>query len=415
MSGPGSILVQKYGGTSVGDLERIAKVAMRIARARQAGQRVAVIVSAMGHTTDELIAEAKRVTPRPSARELDMLLMTGEQVSMSLLTMKLHQLGVPARSFTGWQAGIVTDDRFGGARITEVQPARLSETLERNEVAVVAGFQGSTPDGELTTLGRGGSDTTAVAIAAALRAATCEIYTDTEGVYTTDPHLIPEARKLDRISYDEMLELASLGAQVLHPRSVWYARYYGVTLHVRSSFSYNSGTLVSEVGMKTSNPVTGVALDRGFARIGLIGVPDRPGIAATVFEALGSAGVSVDMIIQGVPGHEPSRQQMAFTVSTDALQDTLEVLDRLLVEFGGEVVASTDIVKVSVVGIAVGSTPGVAGRMFAAVSRTGANIEMISTSEVRVSVVIPASFAEAAVRGIHKEFRLDEPPSGVAF
>ena len=388
---------------------------MRIARARQAGQRVVVIVSAMGHTTDELIAEAKRVTPRPSTRELDMLLMTGEQVSMSLLTMKLHQLGVPARSFTGWQAGIITDDRFGGARITEVQPARLSETLERNEVAVVAGFQGSTPDGELTTLGRGGSDTTAVAIAAALRAATCEIYTDTEGIYTTDPHLIPEARKLDRISYDEMLELASLGAQVLHPRSVWYARYYGVTLHVRSSFSYNSGTLVSEVGMKTSNPVTGVALDRGFARIGLIGVPDRPGIAAMVFEALGSAGVSVDMIIQGVPGHEPSRQQMAFTVSADSLQDTLEVLDRLLVEFGGEVVASTDIVKVSVVGIAVGSTPGVAGRMFAAVSRTGANIEMISTSEVRVSVVIPASFAEAAVRGIHKEFRLDEPPSGVAF
>ncbi|HEX2864403.1 MAG TPA: aspartate kinase [Deinococcales bacterium] len=415
MSGPGGVLVQKYGGTSVGDLERIAKVAARIARARQGGQKVAVVVSAMGHTTDELIAEARRVTPRPSARELDMLVMTGEQVSMSLLSMKLQQLGVPARSFTGWQAGIVTDGRHGGARITEVQPGRVSAALDAGEVAIVAGFQGWTPDGELTTLGRGGSDTTAVAMAASLDAETCEIYTDTEGVYTTDPHLIPEARKLDRISYDEMLEMASLGAQVLHPRSVWYARHYGVTLHVRSSFSYNPGTLVSEVGMKTSNPVTGVALDRGFARIGLIGVPDRPGIAAQVFEALGAAGVSVDMIIQGVPGHEPSRQQMAFTVSADALQDALEVLDRLLVEFGGEAIASTDIAKVSIVGVAVGSTPGVAGRMFGAISRTGANIEMISTSEVRVSVVIPAAHAEAAVRSIHQEFRLDEPPSGVAF
>lgn len=405
----------KFGGTSVADLDKIRKAATRAARAREAGQKVAVVVSAMGHTTDELIAEARRIAPRPSQRELDMLVMTGEQVSMSLMAMQLQALGVPARSFTGAQAGIFTDGRYGSSRITEVQPARLQRALDAGEVPIVAGFQGTTPDGELTTLGRGGSDTTAVAVAAALEAPVCEIYTDTEGVYTTDPHMVPGARKLDNIHYDVMLEMASLGAQVLHPRSVWYARHYGIVLHVRSSFSYNQGTLVSDIegvqDLRTASPVTGVALDRGFARIGVVRVPDRPGIAARVFDALGENGIAPDMIIQGVPGHDASRQQMAFTVPEDSLPDALTVLEKLVADFGGELTHSTDIAKVSIVGVAVGSTPGVAGRMFRAVAGAGANIEMISTSEVRISVVIPLAHAEAAVRAVHDEFQLGAGPA----
>lgn len=407
------LVVQKYGGTSVGDLERIQKVAVRIAREREAGRNVVVVVSAMGRATDELISEARRITDRPDSRELDMLMMTGEQVSIALVSMQLQALGVRARSFTGPQAGLLTDGRHGGARITEVRPERVQRALDDGEVAVIAGFQGLAADGELTTLGRGGSDTTAVAMAAALGANECEIYTDTEGIYTTDPHLIPEARKLEHVHYDVMLEMASLGAQVLHPRSVWYARHFGVVLHVRSSFSYNRGTLVSfdapreGDGMKTTRPVTGVALDRGFARIGLIGVPDQPGIAARVFEALGSAGVSVDMIIQGVPGHDPSRQQMAFTVGRDHERDALDVLEPLVAAMGGELSVSREIAKVSIVGVAVGSTPGVAGRMFSAVSSAGANIEMISTSEVRVSVVVPLASAQAVVAAVHREFGLE--------
>ena len=360
------IVVQKYGGTSVGDLERIRKVASRIARTVEKGHKVAVTVSAMGRTTDALVSLSKEITARPDRRELDMLMATGEQQSVALLALTLHSIGLKARSFTGSQAGFLTDSVSGGARIIEVDPGALLAAFRSVDVAVIAGFQGVDAEGMITTLGRGGSDTTAVAVAAALGAPECEIYTDTEGVYTTDPHLIPTATKLSYIAYDEMLELASLGAKVLHPRSVWYARRYGVTIHVRSSFSYAPGTLVGakktgtqvvgtnlsgETGgklgteqiltektseekvVKTDRPVTGVALDRNYARIDLLGVPDTPGVAAQVFEALGAADVNADTIIQGVPGG--NRQQMAFTVTKDSVEDALGAVRPVLERLGG--------------------------------------------------------------------------------
>lgn len=412
------IVVQKYGGTSVGDLERIRKVAARVARTVAEGYKVAVTVSAMGRTTDALVSLAKEVGPRPDRRELDMLLSTGEQQSVALLALTLHTLGVKARSFTGAQAGFLTDSRSGDARIVEVDPSTLLAAFETVDVVVVAGFQGADADGMVTTLGRGGSDTTAVAVAAALGASECEIYTDTDGVYTTDPHLVPTATKLQHLDYDEMLELASLGAKVLHPRSVWYARRYGVRIHVRSSFSYASGTIVAKLEdkvVKTDKPVTGVALDRNHARIDLVGVPDLPGTAARIFGALGAAGVNVDTIIQGVPG-DSSRQQMAFTVNKDAVEDALEAVAPVLQEVGGAARADPDIAKLSVVGIALGSTPGLAGRMFGAVAAAGANIGMIATSEVRISVVIEAERAVAALRAVHEAFGLeaslhDAPPA----
>ncbi len=402
-----ALVVQKYGGTSVGDLERIHKVAQRIAHYREKGHRLAVVVSAMGHTTDELIALAKRVHPRPPFRELDLLTTTGEQVSVALLSMQLWAMGIPAKGFVQHQIGIVTDGRYGNARILEVRPEGILKALEEGYVAVIAGFMGTTPEGEITTLGRGGSDTTAVAIAAALGAKECEIYTDTEGVYTTDPHLLPEARKLEVIGYDQMLEMAALGARVLHPRAVYYAKRYGVVLHVRSSFSYNPGTLVKEVGMEMDKPVTGVALDLDHAQIGLIGIPDQPGIAAKVFQALAERGIAVDMIIQGVPGHDPSRQQMAFTVNKDFAQEALEALEPVLSEIGGEAILRPDIAKLSIVGVGLASTPWIPARMFQAVASTGANIEMIATSEVRISVIIPQEYAEAALKAVHRAFELD--------
>jgi len=407
------VRVQKYGGTSVGDLDRIRKVAARIQRVVEAGERVAVTVSAMGRTTDQLIATARELHPRPDRRELDMLMATGEQVSSALLTLALQQAGVRARSFTGAQAGLLTDGQHGSARILRVDPEPLWRTFEEADVCVVAGFQGVDDRGQITTLGRGGSDTTAVAVAAALGADTCEIYTDTDGVYTTDPHLVPSARMLEVVDYDVMLELAALGAKVLHPRSVWYGRRYGITLHVRSSFTFHPGTLVTrvareEAAMETDRPVTGVALDLEHARIDLFGVPDRPGMAARIFCALGDAGVSVDMIIQGVRGAGDSRQQMAFTVPRDRADEALEAVGRLVRDLGGRAEADLDVAKVSIVGVAIGSTPGIAGRMFDAVASVGANIEMIATSEVRVSVLIPAALAHDALRAVHGAFGLDD-------
>ena len=410
-----NIVVQKYGGTSVGDLELIRKVASRIARTVEKGDKVAVTVSAMGRTTDRLIALARELSDRPDRRELDLLMATGEQQAVALMTMALHEMGIRARSLTGPQAGFKTDGLFGGARIVEVTPQRLEATLREVDVAVIAGFQGVDPCGDINTLGRGGSDTTAVAVAAALGARECEIYTDTDGVYTTDPHLNPHARKLDRIDYDEMLELASLGARVLHPRSVWYARRYDVQVHVRSSFSFQAGTIVRRLEraeMKTDKPVTGVALDLTHARINLLGIPDVPGVAARLFAALGDKGISADMIIQGVPGSDSSRQQMAFTVSKDLIEDALTAVGPVLSEIGGHAAADPDIAKLSIVGIAIGSTPGIAGRMFDAVARSGANIQMIATSEVRISVVIPADQAEAALKSVHTAFDLDVAQSG---
>ncbi|MEX2500786.1 MAG: aspartate kinase, partial [Trueperaceae bacterium] len=383
--------VWKFGGTSVGDLDRIRKVAARIARHVGRGERLVVTVSAMGRTTDRLVGMARDLASRPDRRELDALLATGENQSAALLCLALQATGVPAVSLSGPQAGFRTNDLHGEARILEVDAERVHRTLDAVPVVVVAGFQGLTPGGDVATLGRGGSDTTAVALAAALGAPECEIFTDTDGIYTTDTHLIPGATRLAEIDYDEMLELASLGARVLHPRAVWYARRYGVTVHVRSSFSYAAGTLVrslprTEARMKTDSPVTGVALDRHHARIDLIGVPDVPGVAARVFAALGAAQVNVDMIIQGVPGEGASRQQMAFTVPDDRMHEALEVVAPILDEIGGRAEASEDVAKLSIVGIAIGSTPGVAGTMFDAVAAAGANIEMIATSEVRISV-----------------------------
>lgn len=410
---PWPLLVQKYGGTSVGDPERLRKVAARIARAVEGGSRVAVTVSAMGRTTDSLIASAREFGSRPSRRELDVLMATGEQQSIALLCMALHSLGVKARSFDGSQAGILTDSLHGSARILGVDASRVLSALEAGEVAVVAGFQGSDADGNRTTLGRGGSDTTAVALAAALGAGVCEIFTDTDGIYTTDPHKIPEARRLAQIDYDEMLELASLGARVLDTRSVWYARHYGIVMHVRSAFDYREGTYVMELGngeqqAVRTHPVTGVALDTNQYRVSVKGVEDRPGVAARLFSALGEAGVSVDMIIQGVPGAGDSRQQMAFTVKKELVEDALNAIAPVLEGTGGSAEADGDIAKVSIVGIAIGSTPGIAGRMFEAVASVGANIEMIATSEVRISVVVEARHAEQALRAVHDAFGLGE-------
>ena len=405
-----ALIVQKYGGTSVGDLDKIKKVALRVAHYREKGHDLVVVVSAMGKTTDELIALARRVHRRPPPRELDLLTVTGEQKSAALLAMQLEALGVPARAFTQHQIGIITDGRYTNARIVEVRPERIRRALGEGRVAVVGGFMGTTPEGEVTTLGRGGSDTTAVALAAALGAQEAEIFTDTEGVYTTDPHLIPEAQKLPYIGYDQMLEMAALGAKVLHPRAVWYAKRYGVRLHVRSSFSYNPGTIVAEAEkMKLARPVTGAALDLEQAEIGLIGIPDQPGVAARVFEALGEAGIAVDMIIQGVPGHDESRTQMAFTVPKDYAEDALDALKPVLDELGGEAVLNPEIAKVSIVGVALASTPGIPARMFEAVSRVGANIHMIATSEVRISVVIDAKYAEEALKSVHQAFELGKP------
>lgn len=409
------LVVQKYGGTSVGDIARVKRVAHRIKRAVDAGMRVAVTVSAMGHSTDRLIALAGELSVRPARRELDVLLATGEQQSIALLSIALDSLGVRARSFTGPQAGFLTDSRHGSARILQVNAEAVSNALQEVDVAVVAGFQGEARDHAITTLGRGGSDTTAVALAAALGADECEIYTDTDGIYTTDPHIIGEARKLDRIDYDEMLEMAALGAQVLHPRSVWYARRYDVRIHVRSAFNHRPGTIVTalkgnqEARMITEKPVTGVALDLNHVRIDVHGLPDEPGVAARLFAALGRAGVSPDMIVQGVRGASDSRQQMAFTVPQDASREALDALAPVLAELGASASVDPGVAKLSIVGIAVGSTPGVAGRMFEAVAAVGANIEMITTSEVRISVVIPAGPAREALRAVHAAFGLERP------
>ncbi len=408
---PFDIVVQKFGGTSVGDLDRIHKVASRIARYVESGKKVAVTVSAMGRSTDRLVSMAKEVSARPSRRELDVLMATGEQQSIALVSMMLQSLGIKAQSFTGAQAGFLTDAQSGNARILEVNPKRMLECFETHDVAVVAGFQGQDAAGNITTFGRGGSDTTAVAIAAALGAIECEIYTDTEGVYTTDPHVVPSASKIQFIDYEEMLELASLGAGILHPRAVWYGRRYGVKIHVRSSFSYNEGTIVTKLSeeqkMKTDSPITGVALDLNHARINVLGVPDKPGTAADLFMTLGAAGISVDMIIQGVPGDNSSRQQMSFTVNKDQVADALDAIAPLLERLEAKAEADLNIAKLSVVGIAVGSTPGVAGQVFQAVSGVGANIEMIATSEVRVSVVIQDEKAKEALKAVHTAFGLD--------
>jgi aspartate kinase len=400
-----ALIVQKYGGSSVADADCLRRVAARVAQARAQGDDVVVVVSALGDTTDELVSLAHELNPDPPDREMDMLLSTGERVSIALLAMALEALSVPAISFTGPQAGIMTDSTFTKAKIWEVRAERIREQLRAGRVVVVAGFQGMSADGgEITTLGRGGSDTTAVALAAELGADICEIYTDVDGVYTADPRTVPDARKLAEISYDEMLEAASTGARVLQLRSVEYARNQGVVLHVRSSFNGDIGTIVKgEKAMKERAILSQVTYDAGEAKVTLRDVPDRPGVAAKVFRGLADAGVNVDMIVQNVS--DAGRTDISFTVAKDDLVRAQRAVDGLveLLEARG-VAVDESIAKVSLVGAGMKTHPGVAARMFEALASAGINIEMISTSSIRISCVVPEAKVAEAVRAVHAEF-----------
>src|SRR5262245_16153019 len=400
-----ALIVQKYGGSSVADAEKIKNVARRVGSAATSNQ-VVVVVSAMGKTTDGLVNLAQQIAPTPDPRELDMLLATGEQVTIALLAMALHDLGLKARSFTGVQAGMRTDRAHTKARITQITADRVRAALDAGAVAVVAGFQGSSDDDEITTLGRGGSDLTAVALAGALRADVCEIYTDVDGVYTADPNIVREARKLDRISYDEMLEMASLGAKVLQSRSVEFAKKYGVPVHVRSTFKADPGTLVTkEDRHMEAVVVTGIAHDRGQAKVTIRGVPDRPGIAAQVFGTVSDHGIVVDMIVQNVS--RDGLTDISFTVPRPDRPTVVTTLEEVAKKIGAESVTYDDrIAKVSIVGVGMRSHSGVAAQMFRALSREGVNIHMISTSEIAVSCVIEDKYTELAVRALHDTFEL---------
>ncbi|HEU4752245.1 MAG TPA: aspartate kinase, partial [Armatimonadota bacterium] len=381
-----ALVVQKYGGSSVATAERILHVARRVAARHAAGDALVVTVSAMGDTTDELIELARQVTRRPSDREMDLLLSTGEIVSCTLLAMALREQGVGARSFTGAQAGIMTDRSHGRARILSVDPARIRASLEAGQVAIVAGFQGITPETDITTLGRGGSDTTAVALAAALKAERCEIYTDVEGVYTCDPRLEPRARKLAEISYEEMLEMASQGSRVMHPRAVELGSIYGMPILVASSMTDAPGTLIhGECEMEPTNKVRGISHDANIAKVTVVGVPDRPGAAAAIFNCLGAAGVTADTIVQNASPHGPVTD-LTFTVNVDDLRRSLDAIAPCGKELGiAEVTTDDRLGKVSIVGTGVLNTPGYAPRMFATLSDAGINIELITTSEIRIT------------------------------
>ncbi|KQY21933.1 aspartate kinase [Cellulomonas sp. Root485] len=409
-----ALIVQKYGGSSVADASSIKRVAKRVAEAKRAGHDVVVVVSAMGDTTDELIDLAQQVTPLPPQREMDILLTAGERISMSLLAMAIHNLGVDAKSFTGQQAGVITDEAYGKARIIDVTPSRIRDTVARGSVAIVAGFQGVNPStNDVTTLGRGGSDTTAVALAASLKADVCEIYTDVDGVFTADPRIVPTARKLDRVSYDEMLELAASGAKVLVLRCVEYARRYGVPIHVRSSFTTHTGTFVTDQpaaeGEIVEQPIiAGVAHDRSEAKITVVGVPDVPGKAARIFEVVASAGVNIDMIVQNVSVAATGLTDISFTLpATDGAAATA-ALSEHQPDIGFASLQYDDTIgKLSLIGAGMRSHPGVSARLFAALSDAGVNIEMISTSEIRISVVTRADSLDEAVRAVHTAFDLD--------
>ena len=400
------IVVQKYGGTSVGDADRIRNVAQRVVATAESGHKVCVVVSAMGHTTDELVSLAHQITPVPPAREFDMLLSSGERISMALLSMAIIELGYDAVSFTGSQAGIVTDTSHTRARIREVRPVRIVEALDAGKIVIVAGFQGVSTTKDVTTLGRGGSDTTAVAIAAALKAETCEIYTDVDGVYTADPRVVPDARKLHVVSYEEMLEMSASGAGVLQLRSVEYARNYGVVIHCRSSFGFEKGTFVQEEDERMEKAIiSGVVHDKSEAMIRIRRVPDTPGIAARIFGGLADEGINVDMIVQNVS--EDGRTDVSFTMSEDDLGRSRAAIERIANEIEAEgFTADDDIGKVSLIGAGMRSHPGVAAGMFQALADAGVNLEMISTSSIRISCVVRAADVERAVRVIHERFDL---------
>ena len=406
-----SLIVQKYGGSSVADAEGLKRVAKRIVATRNAGNEVVVVVSAMGDTTDNLLDLAQQVVPVASGRELDMLLSAGERISMSLLAMAIESLGVEARSYTGSQAGMITDAQHGSARIIDVTPRRVREALDEGAIAIVAGFQGfNRGTGDITTLGRGGSDTTAVAMAAALDADVCEIYTDVDGVFTADPRVVPKARKIERITSEEMLELAAAGAKVLYIRAVEYARRHGVLLHVRSSFNDNEGTLVisSKDGESVEEPIiTGVAADLSEAKITVVGVPDIPGKAARIFTIVANAGANIDMIVQN-SSTASGLTDISFTLAKSGAQATLAALSAEQFEVGFHSLQHDDqIGKLAVVGAGMRSSAGVTATLFTALFEAGINIEMISTSEIRITVVTRADQINEALRVVHSAFELD--------
>jgi aspartate kinase len=402
-----ALIVQKYGGTSVGTTDRIKNVAARVAKYHAKGDKVVVVVSAMSGVTDNLIKLAKEIMPLPSEREMDVLLATGEQQTIALTAIALHNLGIKAASLTGAQAGITTDVVHTKAKIHNIAPKKVLELLKQGSVVIVAGFQGETPEGQITTLGRGGSDLTAIALAAALKADLCQIYTDVDGVYTTDPRIVPNAKKLQEISYDEMLELASLGAKVMQSRSVEFAKNFGVVFEVRSSLNDNPGTIVKEETKSMEGVVVrGVALDKNQAKVTLVGVPDKPGVAAKIFKALGDATVNVDMIVQNIShGTGTPQTDISFTVEKADLLKAQKVIGGLKKEIGlRDVITAEKIGKLSIVGVGMKSHTGVAGKLFETLANAGVNIDMISTSEIKISVVIDLAKGEAATKAVHAAF-----------
>ena len=405
-----ALVVQKYGGTSVGDIERIKNVASRVIATKNQGHEVVVVVSAMAGETDKLIRLAQQVNSNPDERELDVLVSTGEQVSIALLAIALKSIGYDAKSYLGFQIKIATDSVFGKARIMGIESERIFNDLKNGRIVVVAGFQGVDESDNITTLGRGGSDTTAVAIAAALKADICEIYTDVDGVYTTDPNICSKARKLSKISYDEMLEMASLGAKVLQIRSVEFAKKYDVPIHVRSSFNDNPGTLVCKEDKEMEKVVvSGVTYNKNEAKIEIMHIPDVPGVAAKLFKPIADTNIVVDMIIQ-TSSSDKGFADVAFTVPKSDFIKTLQIVKESLKEIGGkEIKADENIAKVSIVGVGMRSHSNVATQMFSALAKEGININMISTSEIKISCIIDAKYTELAVRALHDAFQLDQP------
>lgn len=408
-----ALIVQKFGGSSVADAESVKRVARRIVETKKAGNDVVVVVSAMGDTTDELIELAEKVSPNPPGRELDMLLTAGERISMAVLAMAIHDLGFEARSYTGSQAGLITDSTHGKARIIDVTPGRISQALAAGAIPIVAGFQGVSQDTkDITTLGRGGSDTTAVALAAALKAEVCEIFTDVDGIFTADPRIVKKAFKINQITYEEVLELSANGARVLHSRCVEYARRFKVPIHVRSSFNKNEGSWVISQEAKDAameQPIiSGVAHDLGDAKLTLVAVPDKPGIAATIFETVASSGVNVDMIVQNIAATGTNKTDVTFTLPKIDGKKALAALEKIKekIQFQ-ELILDENIAKISLVGAGMRSHPGVSADLFRALAQAGVNIEMISTSEIRISVVTRAEDASKAVTAIHSAFNLD--------
>ncbi|WP_100400967.1 aspartate kinase [Bacillus sp. FJAT-44742] len=402
------VIVQKYGGSSVANVDKIKNVARRIQKLTQEGQQVVAVVSAMGDTTDELVELGRRVSEHPPPREMDMLVMTGEQVSMALLSMALHELGLSSVSLTGWQAGIQTEPAHGNARILDITPDRVMNELEKDKVVIIAGFQGVTEEGEVATLGRGGSDTTAVAIAGAIKAERCEINTDVEGVFTADPRIVPRAKKLSSISHDEMLELATLGAVVLHPRAVECAKVNNVKLTVQSSFSDNIGTSIQGGRrMEKSIIISGVTSDRDAVKVKLLGLPNQTGVMSSVFHLLADQNINVDMIVQSEHGEETF--DISFTIHKDDLHKTSEVINRNQEQLRfTEAVSETDLAKVSIVGSGMITNPGVAAKMFDTLSRNDIQIKMTNTSEIKVSCMIPEKASKKAVQVLHTAFGLDD-------